>query len=255
MFKKILISSTLLTVMVTNVLAAPAAYNEITSDANHFTGKVGIYGKNLQNGKTFQYNSDDFFPTASTSKLVVALAVYKYLYPSATVDKRNLYDSDIEYMMTVSDNASFDELLNEIASQKPGALLQVTKDLRLKKTWVHNDDAFKRFGYHSVTTAGEMAKVFESLYSDRYIGPTKSEEMKTDLANSIFHDEIPRYMQTRVMHKVGELDKILCDVGVVDDGKDQILMSIYTSTDLPAEYASDYIATTSAKLYNALRRK
>lgn len=255
MFKKILISSSLLAMMATNVLAAPTAYNEITNDANHFTGKVGIYGKNLRSGKTFEYNSDNFFPTASTSKLVVALAVYKYLYPSATGAKRNLYDTDIGYMMTVSDNPSFDELLNEIAREKPNALLQVTKDLNLKKTWIHNDDAFKRFNYHSVTTPKEMAKVFESLYSNRYIGQTKSEKMKTDLSNSIFHDEIPRYMQTKVMHKVGELDKILCDVGVVDDGKDQILLSIYTSTDLPSQYASDYIATTSAKLYNALRHK
>lgn len=255
MFKQIIIFCSLLILMTGNVLAAPAAYNELAADAKHFNGKVGIYGKNLHTGKTFEYNSDEFFPTASTSKLIVALAVYKYLYSSATEQKRTLYDTDIDAMMTVSDNASFYELLDEISANKPGILSQVTKDLRLRKTWIHNEDAFKKFGYHSITTAGEMAKVFENLYNDRYIGKVKSEAMKTALANSIFHDEIPRYMETTVMHKVGELDSILCDVGVVDDGKDQILISVYTSNDVSAQYASDYIATTSAKLYNALRRK
>jgi beta-lactamase class A len=55
------------------------------------------------------------------------------------------------------------------------------------------------------------------------------------------------------MHKVGELDDILCDVGVVDDGKNQIVISIYTQTDQGAEYASDFIATLAARLYNDLR--
>jgi beta-lactamase class A len=75
------------------------------------------------------------------------------------------------------------------------------------------------------------------------------------LTNSIFQEEIPRYMDTPVMHKVGQLDDILCDVGVVDDGKDQILISVFTKTDQSEEYASDFIAGISAKLYNELRRK
>lgn len=238
-----------------NALAAPAIENEIKSDLKGFSGKVGVFAKNLKTGKTIEFNKDQIFPTASTSKLVVALATYKYLYPKAGVDKTNLYDQDINRMMTVSDNGAFQELLDEIAaSNKKDALANVVKDLRLSQTQIHSEDAFKRYQYHSITTPYEMSKVFESIYTNKYLDKDQSERMKSGLANSIFHDEIPRYMLTTVFHKVGELDDILCDVGVIQDGHDPILISFYTST-ADHEYSSKFIATQSAKLYNALRRK
>jgi beta-lactamase class A len=231
------------------------ATQAIVKDSKAFDGTVGIYAKNLKTKQTFSYNADLVFPTASTSKLVVALAVYKYLYPTAGPDKQSQYDNDIRYMMTVSDNDSFYELLDEINNSKFDALNKVVRDLKLKKTLIHSDAAFAKYQYHSVTTPNEMGTVFENLYWDRYVGAPKSELMKDELANSIFHDEIPRYMLTKVMHKVGELDDILCDVGIVDDGQNQILISVYTKTNNSTDYASDFIANTSAKLYNALRKK
>ncbi|MDR3562536.1 MAG: metallo-hydrolase family protein [Negativicutes bacterium] len=237
----------------TAVYAASSPAQEIVNNLKGFDGKVGVYALNLKSGRSFAYNQDVIFPTASTSKLVVALAVDKYLYPSASQDKRDLYNRDIEYMITVSDNDAFAELLGELDATRPDALGRVIKDLRLRKTQIHSDAAFKSYGYHSVTTAYEMAGVMETLYRDRYLGKQQSGELKDELANTIFHDEIPRFMLTKVMHKVGELDNVLCDVGIVDDGRDQILISVYTTTNQSDPYASDYIATLAAKLYNALR--
>lgn len=235
--------------------AATSPSQEIINDLKGFNGKAGVFALNLKSGRSLSYNDDVIFPTASTSKLVVALAVYKYLYAGVGQDKRDLYDRDVEAMITVSDNDSFTELLGELDANKPDALGRVIKDLRLKRTLIHSDAAFSSFGYHSVTTPREMANVMETLYRDRYLGKPRSVELKDELANTIFHDEIPRFMLTKVMHKVGELDNVLCDVGIVDDGKDQILISFYTTTNLSDTYASDFIATTSAKLYNALRKK
>lgn len=235
-----------------HAFAASLPPQEVVKDLKQFDGKVGFYAKNLKNSKTIEYRQDDLFPTASTSKLVVAMAVYKYMYDKAPLSKKNLYTSDIGYMMTVSDNDSFYELLDEINIAKPDALNQVVKDLRLKRTRIHNEEAFKKYQYHSVTTPYEMAKVFENINSERYLGKEKSRTLKTNLANTIFHDEIPRYMLTPVMHKVGQLDNVLCDVGIIDDGRDQILVSVYTMADNP-DYASDFIAKVAAKAYNALR--
>jgi beta-lactamase class A len=254
MFKKILVGLVVFIQFVSVAGAAPLD-KEIMSDLKSFNGKVGIYAKNLRTGKVIEYNEDTVFPTASTSKLVVALATYKYLYPQASADKRNFYETDIQYMITVSDNASFDELLNEIAANKPDALQKVERDLRLKQTQIHSEAAFEKYQYHSVTTPYEMAKVLEAIYRDRYLGKDKSNVLKYQLANTIYNEEIPRYMLTPVMHKVGELDDVLCDVGIVDDGKDRILISAYTRTPTSEQYASDFIANISAKLYNALRRK
>lgn len=254
MVKKFTAVLALLGIFTTTALAASSLEKEIKRDLKGFDGKVGVFAKNLKTGKTIEFNQDNIFPTASTSKLVVALATYKYLYPKAGVDKANEYDQDINLMMTVSDNNSFNELLDEMDANRKDVLGNVVKDLRLRQTQIHSKNAFNRYGYHSVTTPYEMSRVFESIYMNKYLNKEKSEQLKYGLANSIFHDEIPRYMLTPVFHKVGELDEVLCDVGVVQDGHDPILISFYTVT-ADHEYSSNFIATQSAKLYNALRRK
>ncbi|MBP2644913.1 MAG: hypothetical protein H6Q75_353 [Firmicutes bacterium] len=232
--------------------AAPAPEKEIMSDLKGFHGSVGVFAKNLNTGKTLQFNQDAVFPTASTSKVIVALAVYKYLYPAAGSDQISEYEQDIRLMITVSDNDSFNDLLDKLTNRD--ALDKVVKDFRLRQTRIHNEEAFKKYKYHSVTTPYEMAKVFEKVYGEKYLEKEKSQRFKSYLANTIFHDEIPRYMETPVLHKVGELDAILCDVGVIQDGYDPVLISFYTNTS-DHEYASNFIATQSAKIYNVLRHK
>lgn len=238
----------------TEVCAAGPLKDEIYRDVQGFDGKVGIYAKNLKTGKKLDINEHDIFPTASTSKLVVALASYKYLYPMAPPAKQAWYDEAIRQMIVVSDNEYFADILAEVDEKKSDVFGKVIKDLGLSRTRIHNEAAFRKYQYHSVTTAYEMAKVFEAINNERYIGREKSRKLKAELANTIFDEEIPRFMQTPVMHKIGELDDVLCDVGIVDDGKDAILISVYTSTKQPVAYASDFIARISAKLYNELRR-
>lgn len=253
--KKIIVAVlVVLTIFSTTALAASSFEKEIKNDLKGFSGTAGFFAKNLNTGKTMAFNQDVVFPTASTSKLVVALATYKYLYPNAGIEKTSEYDQEIKLMMTISDNDSFQSLLDEMDANQKDALNKVIKDLHLRQTQIHSEDAFKKYNYHSVTTPYEMAKVFEKIYTDKYLDKDKNETLKDELANSIFHDEIPRYMMTPVLHKVGELDQVLCDVGVVQDGHDPILISFYTVT-ADHEYSSDFIATESAKIYNALRRK
>ena len=241
--------------LLVTAVASANSYREIVGDAKKFDGRVGVYAKNLKTGKALSYNQDAVFPAASTAKLVVAMALYKYIYPAASPAKKELYDENVDDMIVVSGNDSYRAMLDEIDALRPDALRKVTRDLRLRQTQVHSKDAYKRYKYHSVTTPYEMALVFENIYRDRYLGRQKSAELKYKLANTIFRDEIPRFMETPVMHKVGALDNLLCDVGIVDDGRDQILISVYTLTGRPEAYASDYIARTAAKAYNALRRK
>lgn len=230
--------------------------NEINTAINRFEGNAGIYAQNLNTGKSLGVNDDNIFPTASTHKLVVALAVYKYLYRDASPEKKKDYDENIKAMMVVSDNPAYFELLDEIESSKPEVLAKVLEDLQLKKTRIHSREAFSRYGYHSVTSPFEMAAVFKAINDEDYLGKEMSSILKEELAHTIFKDEIPRFMQSaKVLHKNGELPGILCDVGIVDDGRDVILISAFTSTKKAGPYASDFIADLSAKSYNALRSK
>jgi beta-lactamase class A len=82
---------------------------EITDGAKKFAGTVGIYAKNLKTGKSIAYNGDAVFPAASTAKLVVAMALYKYLYPAASPAKKDLYDQSVDDMIIVSGNDSYSE--------------------------------------------------------------------------------------------------------------------------------------------------
>ncbi|MDF2570602.1 MAG: Beta-lactamase enzyme family protein [Sporomusa sp.] len=236
--------------------AQPDLAKQLQGSLNQFDGKTGLYAKNLKTGQSFNFNQDTVFPTASTHKLVVALAVYKYLYSEASVADKKRYDTNIKKMLVVSDNPSFYELLDDIEQKKPDALTRVLADLKLVHTRIHSREAFDTYGYHSVTTPFEMAIVFETIYNEVYLGKEFSSILKEELSKTIFKEEIPRFMHNaKVFHKVGELPGVQCDVGIVDDGRDQILISAYTSTRRPPPYASNFIANVSAKAYNLLRTK
>jgi beta-lactamase class A len=230
--------------------------NRIRRNAELFNGQAGFLAKNLKTGKIVAFNEHQVFPTASTHKLLVAMATYKYLYWEVPADKKQQYDLYIKSMMQESDNPAFFRLVRELESSKPDALNQVLKDLQLKNTWIHSEDAFRQFGYHSVTTPYEMAIVFETIYQELYLGKEVSIILKEALAKTLFQEEIPRFMQkNKVMHKAGSLPGMLCDVGIIDDGKDQILISFFTTSKQPEQQSSLYIADTSAELYNALRSR
>lgn len=89
------------------------ASQAIKNEFANFDGTAGVYAKNLTTGSIFAYNQDTVFPTASTHKLVVSLATYKYLYPTASQSKRKQYDEYVKKMITISDNPSFYAMLNE----------------------------------------------------------------------------------------------------------------------------------------------
>jgi beta-lactamase class A len=232
----------------------PVTPPKLTDELIQFDGQIGLYAKNLKTNQTLHFNQDTIFPTASTHKLVVAMAIYKYLYPEASLLEKQSYDEKIKQMMIISDNPAFYELLDDIDQKQPDALTRVLNDLKLANTRIHNRESFVQYGYHSVTTPYEMSLIFEAIYNETYLDKAFSSILKEELGNTIFQEEIPRYLQgKKILHKVGELPGVQCDVGIVDDGQDLILISAYTTTQQPPPYASNFIADLSAKTYNALK--
>ncbi|SFL35289.1 serine hydrolase [Pelosinus propionicus] len=235
-------------------LAEQESSLQLMNELKQFNGKIGLYARNLKTNQILQFNQNMIFPTASTHKLVVAISVYKYLYHDASTSEKQHYDENIKQMMIVSDNPAFYELLDIIEAKQPDALTRVLSDLNLVNTRIHNRKAFKEYGYHSVTTPYEMSQVFETIYNETYLGKEFSSILKEELSNTIFQDEIPRFLQgKKVLHKVGELPGVQCDVGIIDDGQNVILISLYTTTEQPLPYASNFIADISAKSYNILK--
>jgi len=219
-----------------------------------FNGAVGIYAKNLKTGQVIALNPDKIFAAASTIKVPVSIVVYTSFYDQADFFEQLFYDTGVGLMMTVSDNSYFAVFLDEIEENLgPKKIRELFSQLGMTRTTIRDSQARNNFGYSNVTTAKDMALIFEYLYRGELISPEKTNFMLDAMAHSIFPDEMARYMQDRrVIHKIGELDDVLADVGIVEGRGDPVLISIFTETPMDAEYASDYIAASSACLYTTL---
>lgn len=219
-----------------------------------FQGAVGVYAKNLKTGQVLVLNPDDIFAAASTVKVPVSIVMYRHFYKQADPAMRDVYDTGVELMMTVSDNDYFADFLDEIEeSIGPAVIREHFSRLGMKNTTIRDSQARNAFGYSNVTTAQDMAIIFEQLYLGKLISPEKTAFMLDAMAHSIFPDEMARYMQQRkVIHKIGELDDVLADVGIVEGPNGPILISIFTETPQDGDYASDYIAAMSACVYSRL---
>lgn len=222
--------------------------------AGKFQGTVGVYAKNLKTGQTAVLNPDDIFAAASTIKVPVSVIVYRHFYDRADPASRDVYDTGVELMMTISDNDYFANFLDEIEEAiGPEKIRQHFATLGITRTTIRDDKARQAFGYSNVTTARDMGLIFEQFYLGNLISAEKTSFMNNALANTIFPDELPRYMQNRrVMHKIGELDDVLADVGIVEGSTGPVLISIFTETPIDIDYASDYIAAMSACVYTKL---
>ena len=233
---------------------SPASLPADCLPVGKFFGDVGYYAKNLKTGQVLMYRPDNIFAAASTIKVPVSIVVYRHFYKQADPALRNVYDTGVELMMTSSENDYFAEFLDEIEdSIGPAVIREHFSRLGMQHTTIRDAQAREAFGYSNVTTARDMALIFEQLYRGNLLGPEKTKLMLDAMANSIFPDEMARHLQSRkVIHKIGELDDVLADVGVVEGPGGPILISIFTETPQEGDYASDFIAALSACLYSRL---
>ena len=94
-------------------------------------------------------------------------------------------------------------------------------------------------GAYDVTTAGDMAHLFEQLVAGTVLSPGTSAEMLALLSRQEIDDRIPADLPpgTRVAHKTGDLDALLHDAGVIYAPKGPIVVV------LMADEITDYDAT------------
>ena len=241
----------------TTATAAPTASPPappVCPFADRFNGYVGIYAKNLETGRTYTLNADQVFAAASTIKVPVSVVMYQQFYDQADFWDQIADDVGVELMMLISDNEYFAVFLDEIEEKiGPEKIRVLFADLGMTSTTIRDAKARELYGYSNITTARDMAVLFERLYRGGLIRPEKRDFMLDAMAHSIFPDEMARYLQDRrVMHKIGDLDDVLADVGIVEGPGGPVLISIFTETRLEQDYASDYIAAISACLYTAL---
>ena len=245
------------TIVAESAVSIPAAkeYQRKTcSLVTQFIGSASVYAKNLKTGQVVSCNENQVFAAASTIKVPVSVVVYNHFYKDADESQRHIYDAGVKLMMTISDNDYFADFLDEIeAKMGSDVIRQNFAKIGLTQTTIRDAQARQTYGYSNTTTAKDMAVFFEQLYAGKLLPPDKTAFMTDALSHTIFPDELARYMQDRhVLHKIGELDNVLADVGIVEGPNGPILISIFTETDQDSDYASDQIAALSACVYSRL---
>ena len=236
------------------VIPAPPDPPPLCPFLGQFKGTAGIYAKNLETGQVYALNADEIFAAASTIKVPVSIVMYQQFYDQADFWDQIAYDVGVELMMLISDNEYFAVFLDEIEEKiGPEKIRVLFADLGMTSTTIRDAKARELYGYSNITTARDMAVLFERLYRGGLIRPEKRDFMLDAMAHSIFPDEMARYLQDRrVMHKIGDLDDVLADVGIIEGPGGPVLIAIFTETRLEQDYASDYIAAASACLYTGL---
>ncbi|HVB66016.1 MAG TPA: serine hydrolase [Nitrolancea sp.] len=94
-------------------------------------------------------------------------------------------------------------------------------------------------GAYNVTTAGDMAQLFDELVAGTVVSPGTSAEMLALLSRQEINDRLPADLPpgTRVAHKTGDLDALLHDAGVIYAPKGQIVVVVMS------DQVTDYDAT------------
>jgi beta-lactamase class A len=230
---------------------------EITNLVMGYHGSVGIYIKNLNNGKTVSINADTVFPTASIVKVPILLGVMDNLtrgelfYDSALVYKDSLlYEGEdilgsfknnekillkkiIMLMLTTSDNTA--SLWLQSLVGKGTRINELLDSLGFTYTRVNSRTPGREknrsiYGWGQ-TTPSEMGKLFEMIYGNQIFSTAACERMMRCLGRNYWDEnealsQIPPNIE--VFSKNGCVDASRSEVLLVNAPHNPYIFCIFT---------------------------
>jgi beta-lactamase class A len=230
-----------------------------------FHGKVNLFAKNMDSGRTFGYRPDERVRTASTIKLPLLAAAFAAIAEGKASwdDRVTLKDEDkvsgagilpefsdgdsitlrglSHLMIVLSDNTATNIMLDHFPGDYVNDWaehfgLPNTKFLRkiggASPTKAASDAQYAPYGL-GVSTSREMVTLMEGFERGTVVSPAASREIISILKRQQDRNGIPRKMTgMEVANKTGALDHLRSDVGIVYSKKGRIVMAI-TCDDLP----------------------
>lgn len=240
----------------------------LQSDLNSYmqdkSGRWGVYIYDLQTGDTVSYNPDDVFPTASTFKVPMVMYILdEAAHGRADLNEPLAYTADnyedgtgilqdevsegstytvrqlMELAITQSDNIATNMLLRRFGRENVYAF-----ETRLGGRVVTQDN-------QNVSTAADMGLYLRELFNPQVTAPASREMLLQWMENTAFHDRLEAGLPAgvRVAHKIGTLDNVCNDVGVVFTPKHTYIISVM-SADNGEDYSADVIAGISQLMYH-----
>ena len=250
--------------------------------ANRLDGVMGVAILDLTDGRVLLRNADRVFPAASSIKIAILLELYRQdqearagakgkarLDDIYTFDPKDLVeDSRImagltagvtrgtnrdlaQFMVTVSDNAATNVLIDRVGKDNVNAMLH---SLGLSKTMLRRkmmDVAAARRGEENVATPQEMVRLLEAIYKEKVLDKQATAEFIKQLSTSK-QSYIPRYLpeNVQVANKPGELEAVRTDSGIVYAQNRPFAISVMTAYDRDEKAAGRAISDVALEAYH-----
>ena len=240
-----------------------------------YNGRVGIYIKDLQTGKVWEYNPDSLFPSASLIKVPIMAAVFEKIKLGALTldtqikltrggrvggsgslkwvrDGTSLSVMELIYkMITESDNTAARMLIDYTGMDY---LDDACKRLGLIYTNITPEGmslASGRVARENYTTAREMASLMERIYSGQLVNGDASEFMMDVLKHTKSRSRLRRGLPLgwEIGHKTGLLRKSCHDVGIVFSPRGDFVIAVLTSEVPDYTSAKNFISRIAKLTY------
>src|SRR5205809_827960 len=235
----------------------------VAETADPIDGVMGVAILDLTDGRILLHNADRVFSTASSIKIAILLELYRQdqeahsgakekaqLDDIYTFDPKDLVeDSRImagltagvtrvtnrdlaQFMVTVSDNAAANVLIDRVGRENVNATL---RGLGLSKTMLRRkmmDVVAARRGEENVATPQEMVRLLEAIQKEKVLNKQSNAELIKQLS-TLKGSYIPRYLPEgiQVANKPGELEGVRTDSGIVFVQNRPFAISVMTAYD------------------------
>ena len=196
------------------------------------------------------------YVSASLIKLYIMGAVYEGL-ESGALEPEGIY-SRLHAMITVSDNASANELIRLLGGGDAETGMAAVNDWCVRQGYA--DTRLNRLmlaenGLQNYTTAGDCAALLAAIYRGECVSQKASEAMLALLLEQTVNDRLPALLPagTPVAHKTGDLSGLsCCDAGIIfSPGGDYILCALCSDQPYDRD-AREAIAALSKQIYEIL---
>src|SRR5687767_10937816 len=234
--------------------------SRIRAEAAPFKGKVFLYAKNLDSGRTYSFNGDERVRTASTIKIAVMIEAFarvaegrakwsdeliltkavRYggsgILPELSDGLRLTLQDAVRLMMVLSDNTATNMVLDYLTTD---AVNERMSSLGFKATRIMRrvggggeskegklGDNLKRFGL-GATTTHEMVQIMEKLERGEIVSKEASKQMLDLMKREQGRNSIGRDMPGVPMaSKYGALDALRSCVAILYTKRGKIAIGI-----------------------------
>lgn len=252
----------------------------IVNEIKGFKGDIGIYIKNLRNGKWVNINADTIFPTASIVKIPIAIGIMDKLQKGElTYHGEHIYHDSLLYegvdilgsfksgekielskllmlMLATSDNTASLWLQSLAGSGlRINAILDSIGFLhtRVNSRTPNRESARLTYGWGQ-TTPHEMATLLEKIYKGQIISKAASERLLRLLNRNYWDAEalsqIPPY--ATIFSKNGAVNASRSEVAIVRGKKSEYLFCIFTKNNKDESWSKTNEAWTLTRKISAM---